>query len=307
MTMPRRTLPGATYLLTRRCERRRFGLVPRGITPGLVGYAIALAAARHGIEVHAVVALSNHIHGIFTDPRGVISDFARDVHSLIARALNAEYGVWENFWSTDGLSLVRLVGPADVWSKLVYCQTNAVAAGLVERSPAWPGFRTAPADVRGPGLVFPRPRTALFRKTSLPDEVTLRLTVPPALAQLAPDAFAEAFAKRVRSRESELRAQAARDGRPFLGARAVLKQRRDTRPATREPRRGRDPSIACRDKPRRIAELTELKRFREAYFTALQAWRAGHLPVCFPPGTTKMRAYPGVTFDSGPPAERQAA
>ena len=62
MTWPRRIVPGTTYLLTRRCTQRRFMLVPRGIVPKLFGYCVALAAERHGIQVHAVTCMSNHYH-----------------------------------------------------------------------------------------------------------------------------------------------------------------------------------------------------------------------------------------------------
>ena len=89
MTCPRRIVPGTTYLLTRRCTQRRFMFVPRGIVPKLFGYCVALAAERHGIELHAATCMSNHYHAVLTDPEGRVCEFARDVHSLTARALNA--------------------------------------------------------------------------------------------------------------------------------------------------------------------------------------------------------------------------
>ena len=61
MTWPRRIVPGTTYLLTRRCTQRRFMLVPRGIVPKLFGYCVGLAAERHGILVHAITCMSNHL------------------------------------------------------------------------------------------------------------------------------------------------------------------------------------------------------------------------------------------------------
>ncbi len=104
MTWPRRVVPGTTYLLTRRCTERRYLLVPRGVSPKLVGYCIALAAARHGVVLHAVMVMSNHWHAVLTDSDGYVTEFARDVHALIARSLNAHYGRWESFWSSQRLS-----------------------------------------------------------------------------------------------------------------------------------------------------------------------------------------------------------
>ena len=114
MTWPRRIVPGTTYLLTRGCTQRRFMLVPRGLVPKRFGYCIALAAKRHGILVHAVTVMSNHWHGLVTDPHGRIPEFCRDVHSLAARALNAHLGRWEALWSSQRLSLVELVDGPDV-------------------------------------------------------------------------------------------------------------------------------------------------------------------------------------------------
>ena len=85
MTWPRRVVPGTTYLLTRRCTQRRFMLAPRGIVPKLFGYCVALAAERHGIEVHAMTVMSNHWHAVVTDPYGRIPEFSRDVHRLRIR------------------------------------------------------------------------------------------------------------------------------------------------------------------------------------------------------------------------------
>jgi REP element-mobilizing transposase RayT len=120
MTYPRRVVPGTTYLLTRRCMHRRFTLVPRGVVPKLFGYCVALAAERHGVEVHADTCMSNHWHAAVTDTDGNIPEFCRDVHSLSARALNAHLGRWEALWSSQRLSLVELIDAPDVWDKLVY-------------------------------------------------------------------------------------------------------------------------------------------------------------------------------------------
>ena len=115
MTCPRRVVPGTTYLLTRRCVQRRYTLVPRGVVPKHLGYCVALAAERHGVEVHAVTCMSIHRHAVVTDVDGTIFEFCRDVHSLSARALNAHLGRWEALWSSQRLSLVELIAAPDVW------------------------------------------------------------------------------------------------------------------------------------------------------------------------------------------------
>ena len=307
MTWPRRIVPGTTYLLTRRCTQRRFILVPRGIVPKLFGYCVALAAERHGIQVHALTVMSNHWHAVLTDPHGRIPEFSRDVHSLSARALNAHLGRWEALWSSQRLSLVELVDAPDVWEKLVYTLTNPVEAGLVSRSADWPGLKTRPIDLDRAPLVFKRPRTRFFRRSGLPAQALLKLTVPPALEPLDRTALAQELQARVADREAALREQAKATGRGFMGAHQVKRQRRDARPKTHELRRSRHPSIASRDRTRRLGALERLRRFRDAYRAALERWRQRMGPVRFPEGTYKMRGYSGVVSERAPPVTCQAA
>jgi putative transposase len=307
MTWPRRIVPGTTYLLTRRCTQRRFMLVPRGIVPKLFGYCVALAAERHGIQVHAVTCMSNHYHAVVTDPHGRIPEFSRDVHSLSARALNAHLGRWEGFWSSQRVSLVELVDGPDVWDKLVYTLTNPVEAGLVARSAEWPGLRTRPVDMRRDPRIFKRPRTTFFRRSRLPKEARLCLTVPPLLEPLNARSFAQELQERVAAREAAIRERSEAAGQTFMGAAEAQRQRRDTRPKTHELRRGRDPAVASRDRARRLGVLERLRRFRDAYRAALERWRQGAGPVRFPEGTYKMRDYPGVMGDRAPPVNCQAA
>ncbi len=306
MTLPRRIIAGTTYLLTRRCTQRRFMLVPRGVTPKLFGYSVALAAERYGISVHAVMCLSNHWHAVVTDPEGHISEFSRDVHSLVARALNAHFGRWEAFWSSQRLSLVELVDKDDVWEKLVYTLSNPVEAGLVATSSAWPGFGSKPEDALSGGQNIKRPNTRFFATSRLPEEVSLRVSAPPQLAALGKKAFVQEFRERVTKSESAIR---ARHDKPFMGPHAVKRQRRDGRPKTHARRRGLHPAIASRNRSRRLAMLKELRRFRDAYREARERWvnAKADEKVVFPAGTYKMRMYPGVVCERPPPWALQAA
>ena len=103
--------------------------------------------------------------------------------------------------------------------------------------------------------------------------------------------FGTALAEAVAARERQLQEQARDEGRSFLGARAVLRQRRDSRPATQAPRRGLDPAIAAADPHLRVRLLDALIAFRERYRQALDAWRQGARAVLFPAGTYAMRVH----------------
>ena len=52
MTAPRQVLPGATYLVTRRCVQRQFLLRPSRQTNQTFLYVLALAAARYRVDTH---------------------------------------------------------------------------------------------------------------------------------------------------------------------------------------------------------------------------------------------------------------
>ena len=94
MTAPRQSLPGTTYLVTRRCEGRRFLLRPSALVNAVIEYVLAAKAQEYGILLHAFCVLSNHLHLVLTDPHGNLPPFMRDVGSTVAKALSAAHGKW---------------------------------------------------------------------------------------------------------------------------------------------------------------------------------------------------------------------
>ncbi len=69
MTAPRRVIPGARYLLSRRCSERRFFLRPSEAVNDMLRYVLAVAAERYGVVLHSFCVLSNHLHVVLTDVR----------------------------------------------------------------------------------------------------------------------------------------------------------------------------------------------------------------------------------------------
>ena len=141
MTAPRQILPGSCYLVTRRCTQRQFLLRPSVVSNEIVEYCLALAADQTGVELHAVCVMSNHWHAVVSDPFACLPEFLERVHRLTARALNASLGRWENFWSSDKPSVVRLVTEQAVLDEMAYVLANPTAAGLVNSPREWPGSR----------------------------------------------------------------------------------------------------------------------------------------------------------------------
>ncbi len=77
-------------------------------------YCLAVAAQRYGIRVIFTVAASNHHHTGIEDPDGNYPAFLEHFRDkLFAKCQNALRGRWENFWSSEQTSVVRLADRGD--------------------------------------------------------------------------------------------------------------------------------------------------------------------------------------------------
>ena len=287
--LPRPIVPGATYLITRRCTQRQFLMVPSAKVNRVILFCLARAAALYGIHIHVICVLGNHFHIVLTDPLGLLSEFTRWANEHIARALNRHLGRRESFFESSARgSYVRLFGSEDVLEKMVYTLANPVAAGLVAKGSQWPGVRTA-AEQLGETLEVERPELYFRPDGPVPEKVKLELVVPPAFKAGGVDAFRRRLSAAVEAKEAELRQRAREEGRRFKGASAVRLQLPLDSPSTPREFGKLNPRVACRDKERRKQILTELRAFWQAYKLALAGWFAGKRSVVFPAATYLMR------------------
>jgi REP element-mobilizing transposase RayT len=288
MTAPRQVLPGATYLVTRRCAQRQFLLRPSKVASQVFLYILALAAKRYGVQVHAYCVMSNHYHLVVTDPDARLPEFQQFLDALVARALNSLLGRWEAFWGPDSYSAVALASARDIADKASYTLANPVAAGLVRRARRWPGLWSSPESVGASERLVPRPRHFFDPRGGMPDSVPLRLTAPPGFETT------EAFRDLLLAGLAERELVAAKEVGSFLGVARVLAQRTAARPRDMEPRRRLNPRLAARDTWKRIEALGRLVTFLADYRAALSAWREGRRSAVFPAGTYHMRVACGV-------------
>ena len=126
MSLPREVIPGRTYLITRRCTQRQFLMRPDRETNNAFIYCLAFAAKSCGVRILFTMAMSNHHHTGIEDPDGNYPAFLEIFHKLFAKCQNALRGRWENFWSSEQTSVVRLVDPNDVIDKMTYALSNPV-------------------------------------------------------------------------------------------------------------------------------------------------------------------------------------
>ena len=252
-----------------------FLLRPSPISNALFQYLLAVAAAHYGVVVHAYCVLSNHFHCVLTDPLRNLPAFEQYLDSLVARSFNALHGRWESFWAPGSYSAVALQTPEDILAKIAYVLANPSSAGLVRRGSEWPGLWSAPEQIGGDPILAVRPEHFFRRDGPMPETAELQLVCPAGFASV------EEFRRQLVAAVTELEDQAARtlatEGRSFLGARKVMAQKPQARPAPVEPRRGLNPRIAARDKWKRIEAIGRLKSFLAEYPPRpgrLQPWHA---------------------------------
>jgi putative transposase len=301
VSAPRIIQPGSTYVITRRTSRRHHLFSPDAAIRALFVFVLSFCVARFGILVHAVVLMSTHEHIVLTDPRGVLPDFLRELHRLIALGTKV-LRAWEGaVWDAGKTSVVQLKTPEAIIEKIAYCMANPVAAGLVRTASEWPGLTTAPSELGRAVLEAERPKFFFDADNGQwPERVEVHLTMPPALeGTMTRDELEHRVSEELKRQETEARQAVAESGRSFLGADRCKKSSPYRRSHSFEPLRDRNPTFAVGRGNREalLAAAEEVRAFRRAYREALRQWREGVRSVAFPPGTWLMRRLHDATVE----------
>ena len=294
MAAPRCVRPGVTHMITRRCAGRAFRLRPSGATNEILQYCYALAAHKTGVDIHAIVVMSNHHHALVTDREGRLPDFLRELHRLTAKAMNASQGQWENLWAAEAPHELEVGDSEDLLRRIAYMAANPVEAGLVPTPEEWPGVLHLPSDDER-GLRVQRPKAYFGPRSRSPREIELRITPPPRIRDVAARVGA-AVAEAV----ERARAAVAAKGWSFLGRAKVLSTSFVKRARSLERKRKIVPRVAARSMFVRVRMLDAIREFRRAYHAALATWRAGERSAEFPDGTWWMRVFHGANVVSAP-------
>jgi putative transposase len=280
-----------TYLVTRRCSERRFFLRPDRRVTAVFEYLLGYCAGKHGIQIHAYVAMSNHYHLVLTDVRGTLPAFTQDFHSLVARAVNFLRDRWESFWDPEPTSAVVLLGDGAVVEKMAYVLANPVRARLVGRARGWLGATSA-------GMKFGRARRlgrpGKFFSEGMPEFVDLELVRPRWCSWLDDRALLGSVERKVQ----ELEVEHGELG-PAIGMQAVLARDWWDAPTSREPRGELSPRVAGGDRETRIGWLRAAAEWLCAYQAALGRFVEGAREVEFPVGTWAMCVRLGCRVASG--------
>lgn len=289
MSRPRQIKKGRCWLLTRRCEGRKFSLHPDADTNEAFTFCLAESAKRTEIEVIGYVAMSNHYHAVVRDPQGQMPKFLEHLNKFTARVLNKKLKRTGILWEAEPAGAAHLVQDSDVMRKLVYTLVNPVASDLVDRVADWPGACSYSASLSGGTIEVNRPRFYFSKRGRLPEQLSLKLARPPGFSHLTEEDWARYLEAKVTRREAQLRRKRFWLGRKVLGREAILATSPLDVPKTPEPPCRLRPEVACKDRRRRIRALKDLKAFRLAHEAARLKLQAKELDVIFPYGTYKMR------------------
>ncbi|WP_437730446.1 transposase [Sorangium sp. So ce1335] len=297
MSQPREIAPGATYLITRRVLRRHLLLRPDAAINQFLIYALAVSTRRYGIEVHAMCAMSTHLHLVITDVNGVLPRFLQFFHRIVALGTKV-LRKWEGpVWDHEATSVVRLLTRAAVVEKIAYVLANPVTAGLVKRAREWPGAKVDTSELGRGRLHAARPAAYLDPENpQWPEEATLPLALPPGIGHEGAEAFRREVAAELERQEAQAHAEVQRQGLHFLGATRASTISPYGRATSFEALRARNPTFAVgreQGDAWRIAGAA-VRAFRASYRAALERWRSGVRSAVFPSGTWWMRTFHGV-------------
>ncbi len=283
-------------MVTRRCTQRQFLLKPTQLTTSIFIYCLAIAAEKTGMLVHSITVMGNHYHTQVTDPLGQLPVFMTHFHKLVAKCINASMGRWENVWSSEKPSVVKLETEDDVLDNLAYIACNPVSAGIVDEPEKWPGLI---AYLPGQMLTAHRPDVFFRKDGDMPDTASLTLTRPPQFCNLSNDAYMKKLSEKIDRKKKEAYEEMKTTGRSFMGRAAIMRQNPTDSPNTFETRRNLNPQVACKSKWHRIEALQRIKSFLQEYKEALRKWKDGYRNVVFPAGTYAMRIHAGVCCAPG--------
>ncbi|MBW2527118.1 MAG: transposase [Deltaproteobacteria bacterium] len=306
MTLPRRIVPGQSYLITRRTLRRHFLLRPDARLNQLFLYLVAVFAEKFHMQVSALQVLSDHYHMVVTDPLGHLPHFLQQLHRTLALAVK-ELRNWDGpLWEPCAVSEVALLTAEAEAQEMVYTWLNVVRAGLVSDPSHWPGLATNLDDVGARSITAQRPEQYLDPDSGLwPETATLKLTLPPKLAALGGRQARAMLRREFQSQREEVEAERRDKGLDrAVGAKRCLQVSPYERASSWEPKRSESPAIAV---GRGLGELfdkakKELVQFYRCYREALANWCEGKRGVVFPAGTWWLVEHHGARTRESAPA-----
>lgn len=277
-----------TYFVTTRTTQGRLLLRPSEETNLVVGGVLAQAVAMYGIDLHAYVITSNHLHLLCTARGNSLSAFMQYLKGNVARKVGRLIGWRGTFWE-QRFTATEVLDEFACLDRLKYVLAHGVKEGLVRRVFDWPGLHCARHLLdEAPREFFwfdwtrrwahrsARAATEDVLDLKLARSVVLTLTPLPMHQRLSPNARRDIIRTIIEQAEAEAREQHG----SVLGVRKVLAQSPRSAPArmSRRPR----PLCHATSRVERQAYRERYRSYVASFSQASKAFRSGSWAVPFP-------------------------
>lgn len=282
--------PGSVVEITTRTIQGRLLLRPSGVVNDLILGVLGRAQQAHGVEIHAFVVLSNHMHILATvRDAAQMAAFMAFVNGNIAREIGRLHGWRDRFWSRRYRAIVVADEDAQV-QRLRYILENGVKEGLVATPSLWPGCSSVSALTTGAPLIGTwhdradayraRRRGLSIKRGDFETTYAVTLSPLPCWRHLSAETYRLACAHLVTSIDADAVANRAAGGGPPVGVERVLGANPHDLPA--EPDTSPAPLVHASSSAARRAFRAAYQAFVDAYRWAASSLRRGERGVEFP-------------------------
>ena len=263
------------------------------ICTSLVGDALRRAQELTGVELFALLVMSNHIHLVIRTPNKNCAKFLRIFKSTLAKGINRITGRSGPLWARRA-DVQPILDDAAAAERVAYTLDNPRKAKLVADPEEWPGLSLCFGLTDAEQVPFEYFDYDAWRQARCPADKSpffcrsaLTLSPLPASEGDSPEDYARDvrawLAAQVAAEQLEAESSGAqRQRKGCLGIEGVLKAALDQRPNS--PKRSRRPYCFGSPAARR-AHYADSVATSAAYDACSEAYLAGDLSVTFPPGT----------------------
>ena len=286
LTTPiRRYAPDSISMGTRRTTQGEFLAKPEPEVTQAELYLLGYNQEKYDIGIHSFCDVLNHLHGMYTDYHGDrLGLFLQNFHSLLAKFINHNLGRFQNVWDNGKTNIVQIPPRAeDVVRYMGYIGNNVTEAGLVENPKDWPGVSLVATSATEQTYTIVRPKEFFSSKGSLPETVTLRITLPK-VTDATPDELGEMIQDELARRAKESAEKLKSQGREFMGVEKIMAIDPFSKPKKELEHFKLIPTVACKNSALRIKYLRWLKRHRKRYRAIRQQLMQGVKNLIFPEG-----------------------
>ena len=299
MTLPRCHTENQVAVMSRRTHDREYLLRPDVVMNEIFRYEIARSASRHGLRIHAFVAMSNHVHVLATDVHATRSGFMRDTMAGVARARNRDLDRSGYFWDSRGYHDMVVLDQEALVKQLLYIWLNPVRTGECDHPEEWPGMMILPRDWGKPMRVA-KPNGYGRRSEKY---VEFTPTPPPGYEQMSLEEVQEHFEGLLEEALQEVLQERERGKVGAEGVLRVLGLPTSTRPSTPCPRVRKAPRFVATLPALLLAAERQYASFVRVYERVRLRWKGKKTGVVFPCGTLWLKQHARVSCNPAGPEE----